>query len=63
MATPHFNHLLELAQSLASSQGFYSRLYHTLTHDLTDDDIVAIEEEMTHLNLTTDLDIILWLEQ
>lgn len=56
-----FKDLLELAKSLASSQGFYTRLYETLK-ELDEDEQADITKEMQAHDLKDDIDIILWLE-
>jgi len=53
--------LIELCESLASSQGFYGRLLADL-YAMSDEELNAIDEQMKSADLQTELDIILWLE-
>ena len=56
-----FKDLYDLCDELRFSQGFYGRLFRQL-QEMSDEDIVILDEEMKRQKLKDKLDIILWLE-
>ena len=57
-----FKDLYNLAESLSHSQGFYSRLFANL-QELNEEERAGINYTIQAQRFTTDLDLILWLEQ
>lgn len=53
--------LENLCREFAKSQGFYGRLLENL-QDLTKEDRQQLNKEIKRQKLTTDLDLILWVE-
>lgn len=56
-----FNDLVHFAREMASSQGFYSRLYHDLI-SMEDDARDELNEYILSRKFTDTMDFIYWLE-
>ena len=56
------NEILEVIKSLATSQGFYGRLYNTIM-SLDIEDFELVMSELEEQNFKTSLDLVLYLEQ
>lgn len=55
-----FEKILNGIKSLASSQGFYGRLYNNLIED--EDFMMKFKEEVERQNFTDFVDFVMWLE-